>query len=78
MDGTLSPHPWTLLQSHAVSHTLMASMSDFDWFMPIAVTVLELPVAETYSSQQKLRDFLEQLSRSDRISEKAASQAESR
>lgn len=37
--GTLSPHPLTLLLNYTVSHTLMASMSDFDWFMPLAVKV---------------------------------------
>lgn len=49
--GTLGPHPRTLLLGHTVSHTPMASRSDFDWLMPTAVKVSELQGADTYSGQ---------------------------
>lgn len=66
MDGNTQSHPWTLLLRHVASHTLRASMSEFDWFMPIAVKIPELQAIESYSSQRKQRHFLEG------VSEKAA------
>lgn len=57
MVGNTQNHPWTLLLRHVASHTLRASMSEFDWFMPIAVKIPNLQATENYSSQRKQRHF---------------------